>query len=335
MSRKRKEYPELEKLRHLLGTVPDAEVARQAGTNAWTVARFRQRENIAAYRAGTTPKAAPAPAEAAPAPADESTTEAAAAPAAEEPQVEEAPAAEASAAEAPAAEAPAPEPAPAKKKPAKKASTKKATAKKASTKKATAKKASTKKTTAKKASTKKAGGRKRVDSTGRPHRRRSKLDPYHDQLGLAPDAVVAKAAGVTTQNVSAYRRRHKIPARWRDGGPEVEAAIAIVRGEAPPKAQPAPAPAPAPTPAPAPAPEAAPAATPAPAPAPAPKPAPAPAASAAPQSVFRVELSGDHAPVFVTASDIAEAATKVLAAVGSALPADATVGGLSLVGRAL
>jgi hypothetical protein len=332
MSRKRKEYPELEKLRHLLGTVPDAEVARQAGTNAWTVARFRQRENIAAYRAGTTPKAAPAPAEAAPAPADEGTTETAAAPAAEQPQVEEAPAAEAPAAEAPAAEAPAPEPAaeapapepaPAKKKPAKKKPAKK--------------KASAKKATAKKANTKKAGGRKRVDSTGRPHRRRSKLDPYHDQLGLAPDAVVAKAAGVTTQNVSAYRRRHKIPARWRDGGPEVEAAIAIVRGEAPPKAQPAPAPAPAPTPAPAPAPEAAPAAAPAPkpAPAPAPKPAPAPVASAAPQSVFRVELSGDHAPVFVTASDIAEAATKVLAAVGSALPADATVGGLSLVGRAL
>ncbi|MFN9941611.1 MAG: hypothetical protein ACK56I_19255, partial [bacterium] len=39
-----------EHLLHLLGTMPDGDLAVLAGTNAWTVARTRQRENIAPYK---------------------------------------------------------------------------------------------------------------------------------------------------------------------------------------------------------------------------------------------------------------------------------------------
>ena len=44
-----------------------------------------------------------------------------------------------------------------------------------------------------------------------PRRRKSKLDPYLDQLGLLPDEEVANLAGVTVGNVRAYRYRHGIP----------------------------------------------------------------------------------------------------------------------------
>jgi hypothetical protein len=51
---------------------------------------------------------------------------------------------------------------------------------------------------------------------GGPRRRISKLDPYRDMLGKFPDREVADKAGVTAENVRAYRRRHSIPATWRE-----------------------------------------------------------------------------------------------------------------------
>ena len=51
-------------------------------------------------------------------------------------------------------------------------------------------------------------------------RRRSALDPYHDRLGRIPDRSLAELAGVSAENVRAYRKRHDIPAYWRgDGAP--------------------------------------------------------------------------------------------------------------------
>ncbi|MBC04392.1 MAG: hypothetical protein CMJ34_13990 [Phycisphaerae bacterium] len=51
--------------------------------------------------------------------------------------------------------------------------------------------------------------------TRSPSRRRSKLDPYFDQLGKVPDAEIAARAGVTPENVRAYRSRHGIEANYR------------------------------------------------------------------------------------------------------------------------
>jgi hypothetical protein len=63
-------------------------------------------------------------------------------------------------------------------------------------------------------------GQKRVRGSsagqGGPRRRISKLDPYRDMLGKFPDREVADKAGVTAENVRAYRRRHSIPATWRE-----------------------------------------------------------------------------------------------------------------------
>lgn len=53
--------------------------------------------------------------------------------------------------------------------------------------------------------------------TTRKHRR-SKVDPFIDQLGEVPDTELAKLAGVTPENVRAYRKRRGIPARWRGEG---------------------------------------------------------------------------------------------------------------------
>ncbi len=49
-------------------------------------------------------------------------------------------------------------------------------------------------------------------------RRKSKLDPHLDKLGVLPDKEVAELAGVTPENVRAYRKRRGIPARWRGEG---------------------------------------------------------------------------------------------------------------------
>jgi len=48
--------------------------------------------------------------------------------------------------------------------------------------------------------------------------RRSKLDPYLDKLGFLPDRELADLAGVSAQNVRAYRKRRGIPATWRGEG---------------------------------------------------------------------------------------------------------------------
>jgi hypothetical protein len=59
----------------------------------------------------------------------------------------------------------------------------------------------------------------RTPAPNGPRRRISKLDPYINMLGKVSDAEVAAKAGVTPANVSAYRKRHNIPAaRKQDGG---------------------------------------------------------------------------------------------------------------------
>ena len=53
-------------------------------------------------------------------------------------------------------------------------------------------------------------------------RRNSRLDPYLELLGDIPDRALADRAGVTPENVRAYRVRRGIPARWRGEGGEAE-----------------------------------------------------------------------------------------------------------------
>ncbi len=48
--------------------------------------------------------------------------------------------------------------------------------------------------------------------------RPSKLDPYLDKVGTVPDREVAELAGVTAENVRAFRKRRGIPAGWRGEG---------------------------------------------------------------------------------------------------------------------
>jgi hypothetical protein len=80
-------------------------------------------------------------------------------------------------------------------------------------------------------------GAKRVSERGAtssgPRRRISKLDPYLELLGKVPDAQVAAKAGVTLENVRAYRLRHSIPATWRKEGEPSAAAPKRGRGRPP------------------------------------------------------------------------------------------------------
>jgi len=70
----------------------------------------------------------------------------------------------------------------------------------------------------------------------RPARRRkSKLDPHMDKVGVLPDKQVAMLAGVTPENVRAYRIRRGIPARWRGEGGPLSAAAAPAPAPAAPK----------------------------------------------------------------------------------------------------
>lgn len=204
-------------------------------------------------------------------------------------------------------------------------------------------------------------------------RRASKLDQYMDLVGTLPDREVATMAGVTPENVRAFRRRHDIPARWRDEGDEPEAPVAapapVVEApvvEAPvvkaapvkaPKAPKAPkaartveAPAPvaevpaavvaAPEPVvAAPAPVVA-----APAPVvvapPAPAPRPAPVAVAAPRTLalngymVHVRAGGNTSEYLIVASDIASAAANAVAAVDARI-ADAEIIAIRHLGPAL
>ncbi len=52
-------------------------------------------------------------------------------------------------------------------------------------------------------------------------RRKSKLDPYVHKVGILPDRAVAELAGVTSENVRAFRNRRGIPARWRGEGEQL------------------------------------------------------------------------------------------------------------------
>ncbi|MEL6343861.1 MAG: hypothetical protein AAFV53_12060 [Myxococcota bacterium] len=52
--------------------------------------------------------------------------------------------------------------------------------------------------------------------TKRP--RRSKIDPFRDEVGQVPDSEIAVMAEVTPEAVRMYRRKHNIPATWRDTG---------------------------------------------------------------------------------------------------------------------
>ncbi|MEC7946548.1 MAG: hypothetical protein VX265_03210 [Myxococcota bacterium] len=71
----------------------------------------------------------------------------------------------------------------------------------------------------------------------KPRRRKSKLDPYQDLLGKVPDAEVAAMANVTSENVRAYRRRHSIEAEWRRSTPPAEPPkAAVVRSSVAPVA---------------------------------------------------------------------------------------------------
>ena len=54
-------------------------------------------------------------------------------------------------------------------------------------------------------------------------RRKSKLDPYFDLLGKVEDRELATMAGVTRENVRAYRKRHGIPATWTKLAKRVDA----------------------------------------------------------------------------------------------------------------
>ncbi len=65
--------------------------------------------------------------------------------------------------------------------------------------------------------------------------RKSKLDPYLDQVGVLPDREVAQIAGVTAENVRAYRNRRGIPAGWRKQAAAAPAPAPVV--SAAPKAR--------------------------------------------------------------------------------------------------
>lgn len=123
----------------------------------------------------------------------------------------------------------------------------------------------------------------------KPRKRKSKLDPFQDLLGKVPDAEVAAMAGVTSENVRAYRRRHSIEAEWRTKGA-----------------------------APAAAPVAAPAAAPVAAPAVEAAPAPAPAVAASGAQAFAVIVEGKDDVFIVLADDFVSAANEAAARVGGA-----------------
>lgn len=87
---------------------------------------------------------------------------------------------------------------------------------------------------------KKPAGRKKK---GKAKRRKSRLDPFRKELGTAPDRVIAERAGVTPENVRAYRKRHGIPSTWRAAEADVSAPALVAKTPNPtktPKPRPAP-----------------------------------------------------------------------------------------------
>lgn len=209
MPRKRKSYPELEALRHLLGKVPDHEVAARAGTSTSIVGRFRRSLKIGAYdgykfgndaepavakpaktsskpkgkvatgtKKGATAAAVTAPAKsAASAPAGTVGRRSRISPFSD--KVGQIPDREVAELAGVSTEAV----------------------------RMYRRRRGIELTVARKA----AGETKRA-----PSRRKSRLDPFFDQLGQVPDAEIAAQAGVTAENVRAYRSRHGIKAEYRE-----------------------------------------------------------------------------------------------------------------------
>ena len=63
--------------------------------------------------------------------------------------------------------------------------------------------------------------------------RRSRIDPYRALLGQLSDKEIAQKAGVTTENVRAYRNRRGIAAWVDGGGGRVAATGPVVRSQRP------------------------------------------------------------------------------------------------------
>ncbi len=83
-------------------------------------------------------------------------------------------------------------------------------------------------------------------------RRKSKLDPWFDQLGAVPDRQIAEQAKVTPENVRAYRKRHGIPSTWKieatpEAAPTQASAPPVTKRKRTPRATPEPVATPAPT----------------------------------------------------------------------------------------
>lgn len=133
-------------------------------------------------------------------------------------------------------------------------------------------------------------------------RRSSRLDPYLELLGDVSDRDLADRAGVTPENVRAYRVRRGIPARWRgEGATDADfAAVESIPESASPRR-------------------------------------PAPAAESRAQSyAYRVvaEVAGEDREYVVFAADMAEAAARAGEKLLRLHP-DALMRELSLVGEAL
>ncbi len=79
---------------------------------------------------------------------------------------------------------------------------------------------------------KKPKGRRKAKSTRPRAPRPSKLDPFKELLGEVPDKQVAAKAGVTVENVRAYRLRRGIAAAWRGKSRAAAGATAASRSSA-------------------------------------------------------------------------------------------------------
>ncbi len=95
--------------------------------------------------------------------------------------------------------------------------------------------------------------KKRAKKAGKRKPRASKLDGFKHLLGQMPDRQLGEMAGVSAENVRAYRKRWSIPAVWREEPVVAAPAPAPKAARAPKaaaKARPAPTPPPAPPPGP-------------------------------------------------------------------------------------
>lgn len=208
-------HPELDKRTHLLGTMPDAQIAEKAGVSAAVVGRYRRSLGISSFKA----RSAASAAEAEPAAASEP------------PSTDESPASEPETVEA---STPAPAAKPKRRRKSKIDPYAELLGQSPDSEIAKLAGVTTEAVRMYRRRRGVAPARRRATKTAakKPGRRRSRLDPFYDLLGKIPDAEVAEKAGVTAENVRAYRSRHGIAAQYR------------VRRGRKRKAAPAPAPAP-------------------------------------------------------------------------------------------